>query len=294
MVFQNYALYPHLTVRQNLEFGLRMRKVPASTIAPLVESTARMLELSDLLERRPRQLSGGQRQRVAVGRAVVRQPSAFLFDEPLSNLDAKLRVQMRAELVRLQAQLQTTALYVTHDQVEAMTMGHRLAVLDRGKLQQVGTPLEVYRAPGERVRRGIHRHAADEPGARHADGGRRGRRAWCGRRRRRSADSAHPNGWPRPPRRAGATDVVAGIRPEDLRPPRGAADRGGRGRITVRAELLEALGHETVVYARAGETRLTAKLPPTDRMSAGDLVELEVAPESVHLFDARSGLRLDE
>src|SRR5262252_4581702 len=147
MVFQSYALYPHMTVRDNMAFGLRNRRVAAPDIERMVGDAARILDIQNLLERRPRELSGGQRQRVAVGRAIVRQPAVFLFDEPLSNLDAKLRVQMRAEISRIQRTLKTTTVYVTHDQVEAMTMGARIAVLNQGRLQQVGTPLEVYERP---------------------------------------------------------------------------------------------------------------------------------------------------
>ncbi|HEX4495105.1 MAG TPA: ATP-binding cassette domain-containing protein, partial [Thermoanaerobaculia bacterium] len=147
MVFQSYALYPHMTVRQNLEFGLRIRKTPKAEMSRLVDEAAQTLGIADLLERRPKELSGGQRQRVALGRAIVRKPAVFLFDEPLSNLDAKLRVQMRAEISTLQKRLRTTTVYVTHDQIEAMTMGDRIAVMDRGELQQVGSPLEVYEQP---------------------------------------------------------------------------------------------------------------------------------------------------
>src|SRR5947207_4661233 len=147
MVFQNYALYPHMSVRENPEFGLRMRRAARDEIDSRVGRAAEILGIAQLLDRKPKDLSGGQRQRVAVGRAIVRQPAVFLFDEPLSNLDAKLRVQMRAEITRLQQDLGTTAVYVTHDQVEAMTMGHRIAVMRAGKLQQVGAPLEVYDRP---------------------------------------------------------------------------------------------------------------------------------------------------
>nr|MDP9120720.1 sn-glycerol-3-phosphate ABC transporter ATP-binding protein UgpC [Acidobacteriota bacterium] len=147
MVFQSYALYPHMTVRENLQFGLEIRKTPAGEMRRLVDEAAQILGLAEYLDRKPRQLSGGQRQRVALGRAIVRKPAVFLFDEPLSNLDAKLRVQMRAEISKLQKSLRTTTVYVTHDQVEAMTMGHRIAVMRSGRLQQVGTPLEVYERP---------------------------------------------------------------------------------------------------------------------------------------------------
>src|SRR5689334_11683119 len=147
MVFQNYALYPHMTVRENLEFGLKIRKTPKEEMNRLVDDAARTLGITEFLDRKPKQLSGGQRQRVALGRAIVRNPAVFLFDEPLSNLDAKLRVQMRAEISTLQKRLKTTTVYVTHDQIEAMTMGDRIAVMSKGELQQVGTPLEVYDQP---------------------------------------------------------------------------------------------------------------------------------------------------
>ncbi|HEX9163775.1 MAG TPA: sn-glycerol-3-phosphate ABC transporter ATP-binding protein UgpC, partial [Thermoanaerobaculia bacterium] len=147
MVFQNYALYPHMSVRENIEFGLRMRKTPHDEMNRRVAEAAEILSIGHLLDRKPKQLSGGQRQRVAVARAIVRNPAVFLFDEPLSNLDAKMRVQMRAEITKLQQRLQTTSVYVTHDQIEAMTMGHRIAVMREGKIQQVGTPLEVYDKP---------------------------------------------------------------------------------------------------------------------------------------------------
>ncbi|HEY6572186.1 MAG TPA: sn-glycerol-3-phosphate ABC transporter ATP-binding protein UgpC, partial [Candidatus Eisenbacteria bacterium] len=147
MVFQSYALYPHMTVRENLAFGLQIRKTPKDQVERMVAEAARILDIEPLLDRKPKELSGGQRQRVAVGRAIVRKPSVFLFDEPLSNLDAKLRVQMRAEISKLQDALKITTVYVTHDQVEAMTMGHRIAIMNAGILQQVGTPLEVYEQP---------------------------------------------------------------------------------------------------------------------------------------------------
>ena len=163
MVFQNYALYPHLTVADNIAFGLRLRKESKSVIEERVTWAAKMLDLTPYLARRPKELSGGQRQRVAMGRAIVRQPQAFLMDEPLSNLDAKLRVQMRADIAKLQHDLETTTIYVTHDQVEAMTMGDRVAVMNQGVLQQVDTPQRLYDNAGEPLRGGVHRHAADEP-----------------------------------------------------------------------------------------------------------------------------------
>ena len=166
MVFQSYALYPHLTVRQNMAFGLRLRKIDKQEVDRRVENAARILGLDQLLDKKPRALSGGQRQRVAMGRAIVREPQAFLMDEPLSNLDAKLRVQVRAEISALQRNLGVTTVYVTHDQVEAMTMGDRVAVMRKGELQQVAGPEELYERPSERVRGRLHRQPRDEPARR--------------------------------------------------------------------------------------------------------------------------------
>ena len=171
MVFQSYALYPHMTVFENLAFGLKLLKTPKQEIRRRVEEAAKILNLDPLLDRKPRALSGGQRQRVALGRAIVREPAAFLMDEPLSNLDAKLRVQTRAEILRIQRRLGTTTIYVTHDQVEAMTMGDRIAVMRDGVLQQVGDPATAVHEPGQRVRRRLHRLAGDE--LRHRPFGRR-------------------------------------------------------------------------------------------------------------------------
>jgi multiple sugar transport system ATP-binding protein len=163
MVFQSYALYPHMSVRKNIGYGLKVRRVPKDESRRRVEEVAKLLGLEELLERKPAQLSGGQRQRVAMGRAIVREPKAFLMDEPLSNLDAKLRVEMRASLAQLHARLGVTTVYVTHDQVEAMTLGQRVAVLDAGRILQVDTPQRLYEHPGEPLRRRIHRDSGDEP-----------------------------------------------------------------------------------------------------------------------------------
>ena len=176
MVFQNYALYPHMSVEQNLAFGLRFRKLPKSEVKERVRRAAKLLEIDEYLDKKPRALSGGQRQRVAMGRAIVREPQAFLMDEPLSNLDAKLRVQMRAEIHDLQRRLRVTTLYVTHDQVEAMTLGDRVAVMLDGRLQQVAPPQALYERPGQRVRGGVHRLAVDQP---RRGGARSGERRAC-------------------------------------------------------------------------------------------------------------------
>jgi ABC-type sugar transport system ATPase subunit len=254
MVFQNYALYPHLTVRENIAFPLRMRSMPAPERAHRVAEVAAMLELSDLLDRKPAQLSGGERQRVALGRAVVRRPRVFLFDEPLSNLDAKLRVQMRAELVRLHRSLGATMIYVTHDQVEAMTMGQRIAVLARGTLQQVGTPAEIYDRPaGTFVASFI-----GSPGM------------------NLIAEAGHP-------------ERLLGFRPEDgkLGPGEGAL---AAGVVT----LVEPLGSETLVHLRldSSETvvcRVRAAPVPAIDAHTG----LWVPGDRLHRFDAASGRRLD-
>ena len=231
MVFQNYALYPHMSVRENLAFGLRLRRMPKPERARRVDEVAGTLGLERLLDRKPAALSGGQRQRVAMGRAMVREPSAFLMDEPLSNLDAKLRVAMRAELVRLHERLGVTTVYVTHDQVEAMTLGHRVAVMRDGGVQQCAAPEELYDQPAEPVRRGLHRLAGDEP--RRGDG------------RRRRAAVRRPRRCRCPPRADAAARaairVVLGMRPSDLALAGAHADPAA-ARLRVLAEVVERLG----------------------------------------------------
>ena len=162
MVFQNYALYPHMTVAENMSFGLRLKRYPKAEIKSRIDEAARMLDIVELVDRKPKQLSGGQRQRVAMGRAIVRNPKVFLFDEPLSNLDAKLRVQMRIEIKKVHQKVRTTTVYVTHDQVEAMTLADRVVVMNHGRIEQIGTPNELYHKPGDEIRRQLHRFAGDE------------------------------------------------------------------------------------------------------------------------------------
>ena len=201
MVFQSYALYPHLTVYDNIAFGLKLKKVPKAEIDRRVQDAAQVLGLEPYLNRKPRALSGGQRQRVAMGRAIVREPAAFLMDEPLSNLDAKLRVQMRAEIASSRADLGTTTIYVTHDQVEAMTMGDRVAVMRKGELQQVADAAGALRPPGQPLRRRLHRQPGDE----HGRGDARARRRRPHRRRRQPADHARRRDAQRAPRRCRTT-----------------------------------------------------------------------------------------
>jgi multiple sugar transport system ATP-binding protein len=285
MVFQNYALYPHMTVRGNMEFGLRMRKTPAAEIGRMVADAAAILGIAELLDRKPRQLSGGQRQRVALGRAIVRQPAVFLFDEPLSNLDAKLRVQMRAEISKLQQRLRTTAIYVTHDQVEAMTMGHRIAVMKDGRIQQVGTPYEVYDRPANLfVATFIGTPPMNFVPATIADGG--------------AALAASGMRIPVPASRRALTAggdgraVTAGLRPENVLEA-GKPARGETLRVAVEVEIVEPLGHEVIVHGRIGGDLLVAKLDPRQVPKPGATIELDLELDALHLFDAKTELRLD-
>jgi multiple sugar transport system ATP-binding protein len=285
MVFQSYALYPHMTIRENLEFGLKIRKTPPAEMKHLVDDAAQMLGIDNLLDRKPKQLSGGQRQRVAVGRAIVRKPSVFLFDEPLSNLDAKLRVQMRAEISKLQQQLQTTTVYVTHDQVEAMTMGNRIAVMKDGKLQQLGTPLEVYEHPANVfVASFIGTPPMNFVRATVSDGGTR--------------LQASTFSLPVPDASRGATAsmdgqaVLVGMRPENVR---GVGDRveGPVASIPVTVEVVEPLGHEVIVHGKTGNDVLVAKLDPHRAPRLGDAIELMVELTRLHLFAIDTELRLN-
>jgi multiple sugar transport system ATP-binding protein len=284
MVFQSYALYPHMTVRENLEFGLKIRKMPQSEIDKLVNDAAAILGITHLLDRKPKQLSGGQRQRVAVGRAIVRKPAVFLFDEPLSNLDAKLRVQMRAEITKLQQRLKTTAVYVTHDQVEAMTMGDRIAVMNAGKLQQVGTPLEVYERPMTLfVANFIGTPPMNFFNATLADGG--------------NTLVAGALGVPVPASLRNLTQgkdgkkIVVGIRPENIV----SATRDARGEtasVTVEVEIVEPLGHEVIVHGRIGDDLLVFSVDPHEMPRMGDKIEVKMQLDMLHLFDSETEMRL--
>ena len=282
MVFQNYALYPHMTVYDNMAFGLKMRKFPKPEIDQRVREAAQMLGIQELLSRKPRQLSGGQRQRVAVGRAIVRHPQVFLFDEPLSNLDAKLRVQMRVELKRLHDRLETTAIYVTHDQVEAMTLGDRVVVMKDGLVQQVGEPLTVYAKPRNRFVAGF----IGSPAMNFID---------CtvtGSDGSLSVDA--PGGFliSVPPSSRVALEryrgqpVTLGIRPEDIR----EAGRGDPKDSQVEAivEVVEPLGNEILIDVKIGTNPMVARVPPTSRLRMHERVRLSLDPERLHFFDAKT------
>jgi multiple sugar transport system ATP-binding protein len=281
MVFQSYALYPHLSVGKNIEFPLRQRGIPAEDRRRRVREAAASLGLADLLDRKPRQLSGGQRQRVALARAIVRHPKAFLMDEPLSNLDAALRLQTRADIVALQARLSTTTLYVTHDQVEAMTMGHRIAVMDAGVLQQVDAPSTLYDRPANTfVARflgspGMNLLPAElDPAGPSA----------------RVSGGVLPLAPDAASAAAGAASLVAGVRPEHL-----SIAGPGTARATVDATvlLLELLGAEVHVLCRlADETRVVVRQDSSaPRPAIGDGVRITAAPGSVHVFTGASGAR---
>src|SRR6476646_5837253 len=284
MVFQNYALYPHMTVRQNLGFGLSIRKQAPATIATRVDAIAASLGLDALLDRKPAQLSGGQRQRVALGRAIVREPLAFLFDEPLSNLDAQLRVETRVELSRLHRKLGATMVYVTHDQSEALTLGDRIAVLKEGVLQQIASPMELYQRPANKFVAGfigspamnfiegvIHRSADTGRGA--------GMCTFKGIDLTLDVpcdDESHGR-------------VFLGVRPQHIEVSGDGANRP-RGEVGV----VEPMGNELIVYVTlSGGDRLVAVAPPNAMTKPGDTVSIRVRPEGVHVFDGETGRRID-
>jgi multiple sugar transport system ATP-binding protein len=281
MVFQSYALYPHMSVYDNLAFGLKLRKLPKADIDKRVREAARIIELSNLLDRKPKQLSGGQRQRVALGRAIVREPAVFLMDEPLSNLDAKLRVQTRAEIARLHQRLKATIIYVTHDQVEAMTMGDRIAVMSAGVLQQVGPPQELYEKPINRFVAGF----IGSPAMNFIDVSvvRDGGKAML-----KNSDIELPL----PERYAKVTDATGaltlGIRPEHLAI--GGADKAATLRSTV--DVVEFLGNEELLHLRVGEHEMVAIVDASHRVRPGDVLDLTVPLERVHLFDQTEGKAL--
>ncbi len=273
MVFQNYALYPHMSVRQNMAYGLKIAKLPPAEIEKKVAEAAKLLQLEEYLDRKPRQLSGGQRQRVAMGRAIVREPAVFLFDEPLSNLDAKLRVQMRLEIKELQSELGVTALYVTHDQVEAMTMADRMIVMNDGVAEQIGSPLEVYQSP-------LTLFAAQfigSPAMNVVDG------------RIEGGMLRLDNGSAMPFDGGYEGEVAVGIRPEHLHP-------DDDGALEMLAGLAEPLGANTLLHGHLKDSgqALTASLAGVHRLPrSSETLRLAVAVENIHLFDKSTGQRID-
>jgi multiple sugar transport system ATP-binding protein len=281
MVFQNYALYPHMSVYDNMAFGLKMRKFDKAEIQKRVREAAEILGIYDYLNRKPRQLSGGQRQRVALGRAIVRHPQVFLFDEPLSNLDAKLRVQMRVELKKLHERLGTTAVYVTHDQVEAMTLGDRVVVMRDGWVQQVGDPMTLYNEPANRFVAGfigspamnfVNVRIAGENGA-----------LWAEGEGIRLKVPAHLSN------RVGAyagKEVTLGVRPEDMRLARDSDPP--ELNIPAVVEVVERLGSEILLDVAVGPVTMVASVEPTVRASVHEKLQLALNPDRLHFFDAET------
>ena len=285
MVFQNYALYPHMTVYENMSFGLRLKHYPKDEIARRVQEAARILDITELLERKPRQLSGGQRQRVAMGRAIVRNPKVFLFDEPLSNLDAKLRVQMRTEIKRVHQKVRTTTVYVTHDQIEAMTLADRVVVMNRGKIEQIGAPNDLYHAPATRFVAGfIGSPAMNLLPCRLEQAG-------DALRVRLSDDIVLPV----PPSRAGRyrshvgrDGLTFGLRPEHLTEckPNGDAQLGY---VDAVLEVTEPMGMETLVFFRVNGLDVCARVSPNAGAREGAPMRLAASVDHMHLIDDATG-----
>jgi multiple sugar transport system ATP-binding protein len=286
MVFQDYALYPHMSVRQNLGFGLKMRGTPRSKIDAAVQKTAQILQIEELLDRKPKELSGGQRQRVAIGRAIAREPVLFLFDEPLSNLDAKLRVDMRTQIKRLHMAFKTTSIYVTHDQTEAMTLADRIVALRNGYIEQIGTPSELYARPrnlfvasfiGSPTMNFLPARLTAEPGGLFIflEGGQR---------------------LAVPPRFAGdygphaGKDLVLGLRPEHMTNAWTEGDRSALAPLRLKVEIAEPLGADTLIFSRIGEKEIVCRTTPEAGAVAGATVALRANLNHMHLFERETGM----
>ncbi len=281
MVFQNYALYPHMTVYDNMAFGLKIRKFPKPDIQARVKEAAQILDIEELLDRKPKALSGGQRQRVAVGRAIVRKPKVFLFDEPLSNLDAKLRVQMRAEISGLHTRLAATMIYVTHDQVEAMTMADKIVVMKAGIIQQIGSPLELYNNPNNRFVAGFIGSPAMnfmtvkviEEGGKHFVTEESFKAELTGANKEMLKDYT-------------GKEVVFGIRPEDLV----FEDKGKEGSLACTVDVIEPLGAEIHLYINTGKHQMIARTPPSHEYKVGGKVSFIPVMDKVKFFDLETEL----
>jgi multiple sugar transport system ATP-binding protein len=291
MVFQNYALYPHMSVYDNLAFGLKLRKYPKPEIKKRVIDAAGILGIEELLDRRPKALSGGQRQRVAVGRAIVRQPKVFLFDEPLSNLDAKMRVQMRTEITKLHQRLQATMIYVTHDQIEAMTMGDRIVVMNDGVVQQTDTPLALYNQPVNLFVAGF----LGSPPMNFING--------MLKQERESLVFSEIRGGTiqvclAMPERPGAQEflgrpMLLGIRPEDIELAQFASSDGSTGSFPAIVDIVEPMGAETNLYLQTGaHTVVCRSQRALDHREAGHRLQFEMNLKKAHLFDPESGRRI--
>jgi len=287
MVFQNYALYPHMTVAENMSFGLKLRKIPKAEIKQRVEHAARILDITELLARRPKQLSGGQRQRVAMGRAIVRKPKVFLFDEPLSNLDAKLRVQMRTEIKRVHQKVKTTTVYVTHDQVEAMTLADRVVVMNAGRIEQIGTPNELYHQPKTRFVAGFIGSPAMNLIPAHIEEA-------SGALRLRLSDKLS---FPVPANRLAryrshiGKEVLFGLRPEHITETRGQ-EHGAGHEFSVTLDVVEPMGMETMVYFRINDAEVCGRVEPTAAKGPGETMQLRANLDHIHVIDPATNLVL--
>jgi multiple sugar transport system ATP-binding protein len=287
MVFQSYALYPHMSVYDNMAFGLKLRKTPKEEIKRRVENAADILGIKHLLDRKPRQLSGGQRQRVAVGRAIVREPKVFLFDEPLSNLDAKLRVETRANISKLHQQLQTTFIYVTHDQVEAMTMATRIAVINKGLLQQIDTPQTLYDRPdnlfvagfiGSPAMNFFNSKLQKDNGKLYVD---------AGSFKVQIPDSRSSAYMPYE-----GKQVIFGVRPEDIHSPQFAPPDIDAQPVAAQIDVTELMGNEITVYLKSGEHNFVARVDPRARYHIGESVQVVFNMDNMHIFDSESELAI--
>jgi len=285
MVFQDYALYPHMSVYDNMAFGLKLRKYPKSEIRERVHEAAEILGITDLLDRKPKELSGGQRQRVAVGRAIVRKPEVFLFDEPLSNLDAKLRVQMRAEIIKLRSKLETTMIYVTHDQVEAMTMGDRIVVMKDGLIQQIDTPLNLYNRPRNIFVAGF----IGSPTMNFVEGGvlsgPNGRLFFS----EGSFKFEIPESYAPYLRDYIGRELVFGIRPEDILDAGPDVEVGSNPKITAKVEVVEPMGNEIFVYLSTGRSQLVSRMDTDSMPRPGQDMEVVLDLGKSHFFDRDTG-----
>ncbi len=283
MVFQSYALYPHLSVFDNMAFGLKLRKVPKDEIKRRVREAADVLNIQELLDRKPRQLSGGQRQRVALGRAIVREPLVFLFDEPLSNLDAKLRVQMRAEIQKLHQRLQTTFIYVTHDQTEAMTMATRIAVINKGKLQQLDTPQNLYDHPTNLFVAGFIGSPAMNffPATLRKEGD----------KVMVDADGFKvqiPSSKADPFKAHIDKSIIFGIRPENIHDPDFAPANIHGEKVAARVDVTELMGNETLLYLVTGKNTYVARVDPRSKLQVGAKTDVVFNMDTIHIFDGKS------
>jgi multiple sugar transport system ATP-binding protein len=287
MVFQNYALYPHMTVAENMSFGLKLRKFPKSEIKLRVDNAARILDITELLARRPKQLSGGQRQRVAMGRAIVRNPKVFLFDEPLSNLDAKLRVQMRTEIKRVHQKVKTTTVYVTHDQVEAMTLADRVVVMNAGRIEQIGTPNDLYHHPKTRFVAGFIGSPAMNliPAKLEANS--------SGLNVRLSDRLSFHVPESRVARYRGHTgqDLLFGLRPEHLTETRGTENGVGQ-EFSITLDVVEPMGMETMVFFKIDGTEVCGRVEPSAAKGAGETMQLRANLDHMHLIDPATNVVL--